>query len=60
MVIRKSREGIQSTVKKLIKIGKDIGSTINSRKTKYLMVKQGRVTIITLAWDIISLNKYKS
>jgi len=40
VVIEKSREGIQSTVKELIKIGKDIGLTINIGKTKYMMVKR--------------------
>ena len=34
VVIGNSREGIQSTVEELIKIGKDIGLTINSGKTK--------------------------
>jgi len=41
VVIGKSREGVQSTVEKLIKVGKDIGITINSGKTKYMVVKRG-------------------
>lgn len=42
VVIENSREGIQSTVKELIKIGIEIDLPINSGKTKYLMVKRGR------------------
>jgi len=41
VVIGNSPEGIQNTVEELIKIGKDIGLTINSGKTKYMMVKRG-------------------
>ncbi|VVC27148.1 Endonuclease/exonuclease/phosphatase,Reverse transcriptase domain [Cinara cedri] len=41
VVIGNLREGIQNTVEELIKIGKDIGLTINSGKTKYMMVKRG-------------------
>jgi hypothetical protein len=41
VVIGNSREGIQSTVEELIKIGKGIGLKINSVKTKYMMVKRG-------------------
>jgi len=42
VVIGKSREGVQSTIKELIKIGKDIGLTINSEIIKYMIVKRGR------------------
>jgi len=41
VVIGNSREGIQNTVEELIKIGKDIGLTINSGQIKYMMVKRG-------------------
>jgi hypothetical protein len=41
VVIGNSREGIQSSVEELTKIGKDIGLTINSGKTKYMIVKRG-------------------
>ncbi|VVC43345.1 Reverse transcriptase domain [Cinara cedri] len=47
VIIGKSQEGIQSTVKELIKIEKDIDQTNHSGKTKYRMVKQGGVIIIT-------------
>lgn len=60
VVIENSREGIQNTTEELIKIGKYIGSTINSGKTKYMMVKRREVTIITFTWKITPLNKYKS
>jgi len=41
VVIGKSREGIQSTVDELIKVGKDICLTINCGKTKCIMAEQG-------------------
>lgn len=37
MIIGKSREDIQSTVEELIKVGKYIGLTMNSGKTKYMI-----------------------
>jgi len=40
LVMGNSREDIQNTVEELITIGKDIGLTINSGKTKYMMVKR--------------------
>lgn len=47
VVIGKSREDIQSTVEELMKIGNNIGLSINSGKTKYMMAKRGGVIIIT-------------
>jgi hypothetical protein len=41
VVIGNSKDSIQSTVEELMKIGKYIGLTINSGKTKYMMVKRG-------------------
>ncbi|KAF0770859.1 ribosome biogenesis protein TSR3 isoform X1 [Aphis craccivora] len=41
VVIGNSKESIQNTVEELMKIGKYIGLTINSGKTKYMMVKRG-------------------
>ncbi|KAE9542653.1 hypothetical protein AGLY_002564 [Aphis glycines] len=41
VVIGNSQESIQSTVEELMKIGKYIGLTINSGKTKYMMLKRG-------------------
>lgn len=43
VVIGKSWKVIQSTNQKLINIGNDIGLTIKSRNSKYIMEKQGGV-----------------
>jgi len=47
VVIGKLRDSIQITIEELIKIGKDIGLIINREKTKYVLVKQEGVIIIT-------------
>lgn len=41
MVNGKSRKDVQSTVEESIRVGKDIGLTINSGETKYEMVRRG-------------------
>jgi hypothetical protein len=47
VVIGKSRDDVQSTIKELIRIGNVIGLTMNSGKTKYIEVEREGMIITT-------------